>query len=232
MGTGSSRLPLRRRTAARRATARRVRVPVRLLAGCVTVGGLGVLVGMSISMGWIGPAGTAVGHFLDFYGGVFTLVPLSLAVMIGLLATDRAILSPRHRIHAQSIHRALAFLAVSMLVVHVTSQVVEHRVGLAGALVPFGSGAAAVGFGTLACYSMIVAVASGIARGRFALTDRPWVWRALHLTAYAAWPLGIWHGLTAGRHPKTWVTASYALCFAAVVLALLARPFLRGRGTP
>jgi hypothetical protein len=223
VGTGSSRLPMRRRGGPRRG-----RVPVRLLAACAAVGGLGVLVGMSISMGWIGPAGRAVGHFLDFYAGVFTLVPLSLAVMIGLLATDRAILAPRHRVHAQSVHRALAFLAVSMLLVHVTSQLIEHRAG-PGTFVPFGS---AAGLGALACYMMIVTVASGIVRGRFALAERPWVWRVLHLAAYAAWPIGIWHGLTAGRHPKPWVTAGYALCFAAVALALLARPFLRGRSTP
>src|SRR4051812_25585497 len=53
-------------------------------------------------------AARAVGHFLDFYGGVFCLVALSLAVMGGLLATDRLLLQVRHRILLQGVHRALA----------------------------------------------------------------------------------------------------------------------------
>ncbi|MFP3962956.1 hypothetical protein SMC26_11605 [Actinomadura fulvescens] len=191
------------------------------------------LLGMAISMGRAGPAARALGRFLDFYCGVFALVTLSLAVMVGVLATDRTILAPAHRVHAQAVHRALAFAAVAMLAAHLATQLSRHRVGIAEAFVPFSS-SVTFALGTVAFYLLLVAVASGIARGRFALTGRPWAWRLLHLSAYVAWPMGIWHGLTAGREAAPFVKTAYALCLGAVALALIARPFLRrraGRGS-
>ncbi|MFG2006075.1 hypothetical protein ACGFNU_43685 [Spirillospora sp. NPDC048911] len=219
VGTGSP---------AGRGSGRRRRLPVGLILFLVVTAVAGGLLGMAISMGWIGPAGRALGRFLDFYCGVFALVTLSLAVMIGLLATDRTILSPKRRVHAQAVHRAVAFLSVSMLVAHLITQLARHRVGMVQAFVPF-SASLTYAVGTVAFYLLVVAIASGIARGRFAPTGRPWVWRLLHLTAYVAWPMGIWHGLSAGRDAPPFVKAAYALCLAAVVLALIARPFLRPR---
>ncbi|MFI6522073.1 hypothetical protein ACIBF1_41455, partial [Spirillospora sp. NPDC050679] len=174
-----------------------------------------------------GPPARAAGRFLDFYCGVFSLVALSLAVMIGLLATDRALLSPAHRVRAQAVHRGFAFVAVATLLLHLAAQLARHRVGPLEALAPTGGDHLAdYGLGTLACYLMVVAVGSGIARGRFAECGRPWMWRTLHLTAYLAWPVAIVHGLTSGREPAAWVTAAYLLCAAGVALALVARPFL------
>ncbi|MEU5883349.1 hypothetical protein [Spirillospora sp. NPDC047279] len=185
------------------------------------------VLGMAIGMGWGGPVVGAVGRFLDLYCGVFALVALSLAVMVGLLATDRVILTARHRVRAQVVHRALAFVAVAMLVAHLATQMLRHRVGVVGAFLMPSSLTFALG--TVAFYLLLFAVASGVLRGRFALTGRPWVWRVLHLTAYVAWPMGIWHGLTAGREAAVWVKLAYAGCFVAVALALIVRPFLRGR---
>ncbi|MER6808037.1 hypothetical protein ABT299_02045 [Spirillospora sp. NPDC000708] len=202
----------------------------RVAAGAVAAVVAGALLGLGAESGGSPSPLRPVGRFLDFYCGVFALVALSLTVMIGLLATDRAILASRHRLRAQAVHRATAFLAVAMLAVHIDSQLAEHRVGIAGAFLPLpGRHAADYDIGVIAFYLLIIAVAGGIARGRFAATRRPWIWRATHLTAYAAWPLGIWHGLTSGRAPAVWVTAGYLLCVAGVVLALAARPVLRPR---
>lgn len=221
VGTGSS----PRRGSGRR---HRRRPPGGLLVILVVAALAGGLLGLAISMGWIAPASRALGRFLDFYCGVFALVTLSLTVMIGLLATDRTILAPGHRVHAQSVHRALAFVSIAMLAAHLATQLARHRVGMVEAFVPFSS-SVTYGLGTVALYLLVVAIASGIARGRFAITGRPWVWRLLHLTAYVAWPMGIWHGLSAGRQAAPYVKVAYALCLAAVVLALIARPFLRPR---
>ncbi|TDD90119.1 hypothetical protein [Actinomadura rubrisoli] len=189
-----------------------------------------LLLGLGAAFGALLPALRAAGAFLDFYCGVFALVALSLTVMIGLLATDRAVLAPRHRVRAQAVHRAFAFLAVSMLLLHLATQLARHRVGAGQAFLPHSRGHLAdVGLGTLAFYLLIIAIAGGVARGRFAAARHPWAWRATHLTAYAAWPLGILHGLTSGRAPAPWVTAGYLLCLAGVALALAARPVLRPR---
>lgn len=45
---------------------------------------------------------------LDFTTGVLSLVSLTAAVAWGLMATDRLLLSPRHRLLAQGIHRFTA----------------------------------------------------------------------------------------------------------------------------
>ncbi|MFC5750923.1 hypothetical protein [Actinomadura rugatobispora] len=185
----------------------------------------GLLLGLAISLGWSTPAVAAVGDFLDFYCGVFALVALSISVMIGVLAAEQTLLSPGNRVRAQALHRAAAFTAVAMLLLHLATQLLRHRVGAAQMFLPTRES----GLGTVAFYLLIVAVASGIARGRFAASRRPWTWRALHLTAYAAWPLAIGHGLTAGRDPAPWVTAAYLCCLGGVAAALAARPILRAR---
>jgi hypothetical protein len=185
----------------------------------------GLLLGLAISLGRSTPAAAAAGDFLDFYCGVFALVALSVSVMIGVLAAEQTLLSPANRVRAQALHRAAAFTAVAMLLLHLATQLLRHRVGATEAFLPMrGSG-----LGTAAFYLLIVAVATGIARGRFAASRRPWAWRALHLTAYAAWPLAIGHGLTAGRDPAPWVTAAYLCCLGGVAVALATRPVLRAR---
>jgi hypothetical protein len=176
------------------------------------------------------PFFAAIGRFVDFYAGVFALVALSVSVMVGLLATDRMVLLARHRLHAQAVHRAAAFTAVAMLVTHVLSQVLRDRAGI-DAFVPFAGAGSGVGLrlGTVACYLLVVVIGTAVARGRFAASTRPWLWRGLHCAAYVAWPLAIVHGLTSGRTPAGWVTTSYGLCLAAVAYAVIIRFLPRTR---
>src|SRR5262249_33960958 len=68
---------------------------------------------------------------------------------------------------------------------------------------------------------VLVIVATGVARRRFA--GWPATWRAMHVTAYLAWPLAILHGLLAGRHAKPYVDWSYGACVAGVALAVVIR---------
>jgi len=171
----------------------------------------------------------AVFTFLEFYSGVFSLVALSLTVMGGLLATDRVVLLVRHRILLQAVHRALATTAMVFLGVHVTTKVVEGHATLADAVIPFLANHRTVyiGLGTIAGWLMIAITVTGVLRGRFAGTKRPWLWRTLHASAYLCWPVALLHGLNAGRAAKTWVVLSYALCLIGVGIALLVR--LTGR---
>ncbi|MCP2340992.1 hypothetical protein [Actinomadura rupiterrae] len=201
-----------------------------VLAGVrlVLVAAAGLALGAGVSSGALGPAGRALGRFLDFYAGVVSLVGLSLAVMVGLLATGRVVPS-RHRLTAQIAHRVFAFVAVVSLGVHIATQLLRHRVGALAAFVPAGTAghALSLALGVVACYLMVVAVAGGIVRGRFAEIRRPWLWRVLHLTAYVAWPAAVAHGLTCGRPAAVWVTGSYLLCLAAVAAGIAVRPLLR-----
>jgi hypothetical protein len=158
--------------------------------------------------------------FLEFYSGVFALLAMTATVVAGVVAAQRG--PARFRILAQAAHRATAFMTVGFLVAHVLLKIMESHANVLDTVVPFGSGLFYVGLGTIASDVLILVMATGLLRGRFA-GGRPWIWRAVHALAYAMWPLSIVHGLVAGRTPKAWVTISYVVCMALVLVAVLAR---------
>ncbi|MEU3183249.1 hypothetical protein ABZ707_03415 [Streptomyces sp. NPDC006923] len=181
-------------------------------------------------------SGDAFRAALDFTTGVLSLLSLTSAVAWGLIATDRLLLSPRHRLLAQAVHRATAVASLGFLVLHVTVKVTLGHVALIGALVPFGLGVSGtdglIGLGSLAGLLMIVAATTGALRSAFAVPGRiAGRWRAMHMLAYPAWCFALMHGLYAGRPPATWVTTMYCLSLfgvaAAVSLRLLPRPLQR-----
>ncbi|MGW2741893.1 hypothetical protein [Streptomyces sp. NPDC001450] len=176
----------------------------------------------------VGAAPTgAVGRtmaFLDYFAGVFTLLSLTAVVTCGLAATDRLVLTARLRVAVQSVHRASAVAALGFLVTHIAVKVVERHAAPQSAVVPFTGGAAlAVSLGTIAADLLVLITATGVLRGRFAGSRRPWLWRVLHSMAYVCWPVSLAHGLTAGRKAHPWVLWGYGLCTALVALALLVR---------
>jgi hypothetical protein len=167
----------------------------------------------------------AIRGFLEFYSGVFALLAFTGSVVWGLTAAER-ILPPRNRIIAQGVHRMFGVLGLGFLGTHIVLQILAERAGIIDAVLPFLDTRArivATGLGTIASDLMIVVFAIGVARWRFATVSRPWMWRVLHGIAYLSWPLAIVHGLTAGRPPAGWVTASYLICLVVVLVALLIR---------
>ncbi len=164
-------------------------------------------------------------RFLLFYAGVFALIALTAAVGIGVLATDRIVMLPGGRIIAQAVHRAVSFAAVGFLVIHIATEVLARRSAPGDAVVPFLDHGRTLflGLGTVSSDLVLLIVATGIMRGRFATVRPAWMWRVLHATSYAAWPLAILHGLLAGRAAKPYVDWSYGACIAAVGLALVVR---------
>ncbi|TNH31720.1 hypothetical protein FHG89_00790 [Micromonospora orduensis] len=162
--------------------------------------------------------------FTEFFAGVVALVSLSLTVMLGLLATDRLVLGISHRVLMQSAHRATGVLGVAGLAFHVLTKIATGRAAATDALVPFVGGRGLyVGLGTVAALLMVSVIWTGIIRARFAGVGPKWLWRALHSTAYLAWPFAVFHGLNAGRAAAPWVMFSYLGCILLVVLALLVR---------
>ncbi|WP_203990866.1 hypothetical protein [Sphaerisporangium rufum] len=154
---------------------------------------------------------------------MFALLGLTGVVVIGLAATDRIILSVRHRVFMQALHRAMAVFAVGFLITHVVLQIMRQRVTGADAVLPFAGSGFAVGLGTIAADLMILVAATGAFRAKFVGGRFPWMWRALHVTAYVSWPVAIVHGLTAGRSAADWVTLSYIASLIVVALGVLMR---------
>lgn len=184
----------------------------------ILVGAVLVMIGAATPQGAVATAN--VQYFLSFFAGVFTLIALTTSVIFGLLATDRLILQIRHRVLAQAVHRAAAVLALTMVVAHLLVKILG---GLAQPLQAVVPGLNAIGLGTIAFELMVLVAVTGMLRPRFVSRGNPWMWRSMHAVAYLAWPIGILHGLTAGRSAANWVILSYLLSVVGVVLALIVR---------
>ncbi|HEY0000555.1 MAG TPA: translation initiation factor III [Actinoplanes sp.] len=163
--------------------------------------------------------------YAEFYMGVIALVSLSITIMVGLVATDRLVLSIRQRVMLQSTHRTTGVIAVTALVVHVWTKVVEDHIGVIDVFIPFlaQGNRLYVGLGTISGWVMILVMWTGIARSRFIGRGSPWMWRGIHAISYLMWPIALMHGLSAGRAAKPWVIVSYLVCILLVLVGLAVR---------
>ena len=131
--------------------------------------------------------------------GVVAFVLLTLSFAFGLAATKRALASrfwPRFA--SQQLHRNISLLAVGFLVVHIFTTLADSyvHVGWWSWIVPFVAGYRPfwVGLGTIAFDLVVLLIATSLLRDRMSAR----FWRALHWTAYAAWPLAFFHFLKTG----------------------------------
>jgi len=156
--------------------------------------------------------------------GFVLLLLLTFSTMLGVLATAR--ISPRlwPRMLSQGLHRNVSLLAVTFLAAHVVTAVVDTFVDIRwwNAFVPF-SGTYKplwLGFGSFALDLLIAVTATSVLRHR--MSHRPW--RAVHVMAYAAWGLGLLHGLQMGTDAgSVWGAAFNYGCIGLVFVAILAR---------
>ena len=197
-----------------------------VMVGAFVVLGIAVLILGSTGIGRV--VGAATEHYLLFYSGVFVLLALTAAVFIGLISTDRIIMSPARRVTAQAVHRSVVTGALAFLVIHIATEIAAQRSQVIDSVIPFLDPGRTfyLGLGTVASDLMVMIAVTGIFRARLATRISPRAWRVMHCTAYAAWIMGIEHGLLAGRaaHPffgfSGFVAWSYGLCVAAVAIAL------------
>lgn len=163
--------------------------------------------------------------YSEYYMGVLTLVALSVTVMLGLVATDRLVLSIRQRVLLQSAHRTTGVIAVAALFIHIATKLSIQHITVLDVFVPFMASynTLYVGLGTLAAWFLVSVLWTGLARAKFAGRGKPWMWRSLHSTAYLAWPIALVHGLSAGRAAATWIIVSYVVCVLGVLVGLAVR---------
>jgi DMSO/TMAO reductase YedYZ heme-binding membrane subunit len=167
----------------------------------------------------------ATQHFMLYYAGVLALIALCASVGLGLVATDRMVLNPGHRVFVQSIHRAASFGALAFLIIHIVTEILAQRAHVIDAVVPFLSPFRTfyIGLGTIASDLIVLLVITSILRRRFTAENKAWRWRAIHYMAYVAFVFGIWHGLLGGRPGKPYVDWSYGFVIAFTALGLLVR---------
>ena len=127
----------------------------------------------------------------------FALLTMSFA--FGLAATKRGLAS-RHwpRFATQALHRNISLLALAFMVIHIVTTLADSyvHVGWWSWIVPGASGYRTVwtAFGTLAFDLVVVLVLTSLVRDRMPAR----VWRAIHWSAYAAWPFAFLHFLKTG----------------------------------
>jgi DMSO/TMAO reductase YedYZ heme-binding membrane subunit len=167
----------------------------------------------------------ATQHFMLYYAGVFALIGLTASVGVGLVATDRILMTPGHRVMAQAVHRAVSFGALAFLVIHIVTEILAQRAHVIDAFIPFLSPYRTfyIGLGTIASDLILIIIVTSIVRKRFTSHGKAWRWRAIHYCSYLAFVFGVLHGLLGGRAAKPYVDWSYGFAIALTALALVVR---------
>ena len=167
----------------------------------------------------------ATQHFMLYYAGVLALVGLTGSVLMGLVATDRIVMTPGHRVMAQAVHRAVAFGTLAFLIIHITTEILAQRSHVIDAVIPFLSPYRTfyIGLGTIASDLIVLLVVTSILRKRFTGHGQAWRWRAIHYSSYVAFVFGVLHGLLGGRAAKPYVDWSYGFAIAVTALGLAVR---------
>ena len=139
----------------------------------------------------------ATQHFMLFYAGVFALIGLTASVAVGLVATDRIVMTPGHRVMAQAVHRAVSFGALAFLVIHITTEILAQRSHVIDAFIPFLSPYRTfyIGLGTIASdLILLIVVDEHLPQA---------VQRARQGVALAGYPLQLVPGVRVRGHART-----------------------------
>lgn len=156
--------------------------------------------------------------------GLVSLVLLTGTVVLGVATRSGRPAAGLPRFGVAALHRSTSLMAVLLLVVHVVSLLFDPyaQLSLVDVVIPF-QGAYRplwLGFGTLSLDFLLVIVVTSLLRKRIPVR----VWRWLHLSAYAAWPVAVAHGLGNGTDSgQLWFRIVAAACVAAVGVAVVWR---------
>jgi sulfoxide reductase heme-binding subunit YedZ len=156
--------------------------------------------------------------------GIVSLILFSGVACLGLLAVARTQARWWPRFLTVELHRNLALLSVAFLAIHILTAVLDPftHLGIAAAFVPLASAyrPLPVAFGVVSVDLVAAVVVTSLLRERIGHR----VWRAIHWTSYASFPLAVEHTLTAGSDAfAQWMLGITAACVLAVGGALLYR---------
>ena len=183
----------------------------------------------------VAPAGAASGAaplagnpallwYLNRASGLVLLVLLTLALLLGQLATARMPSGLLPRFVTVELHRNISIAALALLVLHVLSSVADGFVDIAASdvFVPLRSPYRPVwlGLGTVALDLLAMVALTTVVRHRIPYRG----WRAVHCLSYAAWLLAGLHGLGTGTDTRSRLTILVTFgCITAVMFGLLVR---------
>ncbi len=156
--------------------------------------------------------------------GAVTLILLSSVAVLGILSALRVQSARWPRFLTTGLHRNLALMTLVFLALHIVTAVVDPftHLGWAAALIPFSSYYRTLwlGLGVISFELLLAIAVTSLLRGYLGHNT----WRAIHWLTYAAWPVGVIHGLGTGTDTwSAWMLAITAACVAAVGVAIILR---------
>ncbi len=156
--------------------------------------------------------------------GIVSLLLLTAVLVLGILVSRQGRLPGLPRFAVTGIHRNLSLLSVAFIAVHIVTAVADTyvHIPLLSAVVPFTSGYERLwlGLGAIALDLMAAMIVTSLLRGRISRS----LWRAVHLLAYASWPIAFAHGLGSSTDlQRGWPLGLAAACALVVAAATVWR---------
>ena len=157
---------------------------------------------------------------------------LSAVVVLGVLSSLRFQTTGWPRFLTTGLHRNLALVTLVFLALHIVTAVVDPftSLGWATAVIPFSSYYRTfwLGLGTIAAELIAAIVVTSLLRGFIGQR----AWKIVHWLSYAAWPVGVVHGLGTGTDAwSAWFFVLTCACLAVVGFAVVYRA-VSGPGDP
>ena len=154
--------------------------------------------------------------------GAVSLLLFTAVMVLGIVIAGRAELTALPRAGMQRLHRSLSLVSVVFLAVHIVTAIADGYVDLNywDIVLPFGAGYDPfwIGLATLAVDLTIAIGVTSALRRRLPLR----LWRWVHLSAYAMWPLALLHGwgVAGGDGHQLWMVILDIACVVAIAGAV------------
>ena len=162
--------------------------------------------------------------------GIVSLLLVTASVCFGLLTVGRFWHETWPRFFNLEMHRRISLLAIVFNLVHITSAVLDPfvKLGWSAAIVPLASAyrPLPVAMGVVSMYLFVELIITGLLRAHMPQS----LWRAIHWTSYAMWPLALAHSFLAGSDAGSlWMLAIGGISLGTVGACLLFRVNFWGR---
>ena len=165
--------------------------------------------------------------------GIVSLLLLTAVLVLGILVNRQGRLPGLPRFAVTGLHRNLSLLSVAFIAVHIVTAVLDTyvHIPLLSAVVPFASGYERLwlGLGAISLDLMVAMIVTSLLRGRMNRI----VWRAIHLLAYACWPVAFAHSLGSSTDlQQGWLLGLPVACALVVTAAVIWRLAHAARQVP
>ncbi len=178
-------------------------------------------------------SGTTAFWYASRATGIVALLLLTAVLVLGILVNRQGRLPGLPRFAVTSLHRNLSLLTVAFVAVHVVTAVLDSYVSIpvSAGVIPFASSYERLwlGLGAISFDLMLAMIITSLLRGRLNRT----LWRAVHLLAYASWPVALAHSIGSSRDLQHgWMLDLGIACALIVGIAIIWRLAHAARQVP